>query len=734
MSNISTLTVGGTQYDIKAALNKVTAKNTENDCLPTGADEIQWFRTSTSATGADGYVLGINWSQTGKWATQLYMDVDPTYCMSIRHRDSNGTWKDWKKILTENNYTDFTVTKTGSGASGTWGINVSGTAGGVAWGNVTGKPSSFTPSSHTHDTVSNVKFYEGDFNAGKGYINWIKIASINTGTNNYLSQGCYDFEITRSYNSPAPESYSIRVNTGWNNASITQINGVASSRIIEKFRIVKDDTNHLAYFEIYVNPSYTTYENSGNIKIVRYYGQDITLLNTKQTEADSAFSIVATLNLSNGISSTNNVQAASFNGYTIAKSVPSNADFTNTWRGIQDNLTSSTNTTESLSAKQGYLLANGSARDSTKIPLDGSNTATRLRVVNDNSDTADDAMIYLQNKSNKDWATKIELGEYSYGLKIGGTGTQLLSVGNSPALLVQDNATAGNGSVAIKGLLTVTKNGNTVTIGSQNSGWCHFENSANISFHFNRNVYVQGDIYKYGSPNVKVSYEGHSHAWSEITDKPSSFTPASHTHYSLATIGDQRSTATTPNTYANTLQFLGLKNNSTIGSPSTDTYSYLVGLRGWSDSSGGNSHELAFNNTGIYWRNGATTSWGNWARIYTTANKPSWDDIQSKPSSFTPASHTHASNALTDIALTWTSSVSTTDWFLAHDTSVTDKVLFRAISPANVRTTIGAAASSHGHGVNTTSVNSTSASVPSGTTKLVITTTAVTVATSVKNS
>lgn len=44
---------------------------------------------------------------------------------------------------------------------------------------------------------------------------------------------------------------------------------------------------------------------------------------------------------------------------------------TNTWRGIQDNLTSSTNTTQSLSAKQGYLLANGSARDNTKLPLSG---------------------------------------------------------------------------------------------------------------------------------------------------------------------------------------------------------------------------------------------------------------------------------------------------------------------------------------------------------------------------
>ena len=45
-------------------------------------------------------------------------------------------------------------TKTGGGASGTWGISISGnaaTASSVAWGNVTGKPSTFTPSSHTHD-------------------------------------------------------------------------------------------------------------------------------------------------------------------------------------------------------------------------------------------------------------------------------------------------------------------------------------------------------------------------------------------------------------------------------------------------------------------------------------------------------------------------------------------------------------------------------------------------------
>lgn len=42
-------------------------------------------------------------------------------------------------------------------------------------------------------------------------------------------------------------------------------------------------------------------------------------------------------------------------GYTIAKSVPADAKFTDTWRGIQNNLTS-TSTDQSLSAAQGKIL------------------------------------------------------------------------------------------------------------------------------------------------------------------------------------------------------------------------------------------------------------------------------------------------------------------------------------------------------------------------------------------
>lgn len=64
----------------------------------------------------------------------------------------------------------------------------------------------------------------------------------------------------------------------------------------------------------------------------------------------------------------------------------------------------------------------------------------------------------------------------------------------------------GNGlsvtnDLTVTGLAKITSNGNTVTIGSQNGGWCHFNNSADIPFHFNRRVSGAGgfEVYNNGS-------------------------------------------------------------------------------------------------------------------------------------------------------------------------------------------------------------------------------------------
>lgn len=200
---------------------------------------------------------------------------------------------------------------------------------------------------------------------------------------------------------------------------------------------------------------------------------------------------------------------------------------------------------------------------------------------------------------------------------------------------------------------------NVITIGEEDTKWeyprivVHDVVIGNSNFE----TYKSGwnvEISKSGAPNVSetisnthVGYNAVT-SWDKIQNKPSSFTPASHTHddryytetemnakldgkanayhthYSISTIADNRNTNTTPNDYNGTLIFQGMKFNNKINSPSSDTYSYLLGLRGWADSSGGNSHELAFNNTGVYWRNGFS-EWGGWNRIYADNYHPNAD-------------------------------------------------------------------------------------------------------------
>lgn len=77
----------------------------------------------------------------------------------MRSTAARTAWAESAELLHTLNYTSYTVTKTGSGASGTWGISISGnaaTASSVPWSGVTGKPSSYPPSSHTHSSVTDI--------------------------------------------------------------------------------------------------------------------------------------------------------------------------------------------------------------------------------------------------------------------------------------------------------------------------------------------------------------------------------------------------------------------------------------------------------------------------------------------------------------------------------------------------------------------------------------------------
>ena len=110
------------------------------------------FNTSTNGTGAmfhfvatsstttgkppeDSNVLQLNWDNNGGYDSQLSI----TNCdghMYFRGQ-SAGKWNNWKTVIDSSNI-------------GSQSVNYANSAGGVAWGNVSGKPSTFTPSSHTH--------------------------------------------------------------------------------------------------------------------------------------------------------------------------------------------------------------------------------------------------------------------------------------------------------------------------------------------------------------------------------------------------------------------------------------------------------------------------------------------------------------------------------------------------------------------------------------------------------
>ena len=65
-----------------------------------------------------------------------------------------------------------------------------------------------------------------------------------------------------------------------------------------------------------------------------------------------------------------------------------------------------------------------------------------------------------------------------------------------PAELTKGLTVTGNIS-ANDGYLKSTAYGNTVTIGSVNTAYCHFVSSADIAFYFNRNMVIHGNIYPY---------------------------------------------------------------------------------------------------------------------------------------------------------------------------------------------------------------------------------------------
>ena len=124
---------------------------------------FHFVATSSTTTGKppeDSNVLQLNWDNDGGYDSQLSI----TNCdghMYFRGQ-SAGNWNNWKTVIDSSNI-------------GSQSVNYANSAGGVAWGNVSGKPSTFTPSSHTH-TKSQIKDFPSSLPASDVY-SWAKASS-----------------------------------------------------------------------------------------------------------------------------------------------------------------------------------------------------------------------------------------------------------------------------------------------------------------------------------------------------------------------------------------------------------------------------------------------------------------------------------------------------------------------------------------------------------------------------
>ena len=109
--------------------------------LGSGIPHVKWYLCPTDGGGSgitdrpndnakNAFTLQceiIRWASNADYITKQVYTQGRTRQTWMRFI-VNGTATEWAKVLDSLNYTSYTVTKTGSGASGTWGIGISGNA------------------------------------------------------------------------------------------------------------------------------------------------------------------------------------------------------------------------------------------------------------------------------------------------------------------------------------------------------------------------------------------------------------------------------------------------------------------------------------------------------------------------------------------------------------------------------------------------------------------------------
>ena len=151
------------------------SSNFVNNAFVAYAERGSWAYANNGYVSTD---VGVNiplagtaifqWGASHTNKTQLYITpfnnsgVSNPAANEMLFYTSNGSGytSAWTRVLTHRNYTAYTVTKTGGGASGTWGISITGSA---PWANITGKPTLLTLAGITSLTNKDLNYARYNF-------------------------------------------------------------------------------------------------------------------------------------------------------------------------------------------------------------------------------------------------------------------------------------------------------------------------------------------------------------------------------------------------------------------------------------------------------------------------------------------------------------------------------------------------------------------------------------------
>lgn len=123
--------VGGNA--LKANLLANLGRPTDANVTVTGSGGVATFKASGSMTShkppKDGHILHFYWDNKYNWDSQMCISADSSPTVYVRGMTGQtNTYGDWKTLLDSTNYTSYTVNKDGTGASGIWGIDITGNA------------------------------------------------------------------------------------------------------------------------------------------------------------------------------------------------------------------------------------------------------------------------------------------------------------------------------------------------------------------------------------------------------------------------------------------------------------------------------------------------------------------------------------------------------------------------------------------------------------------------------